>query len=379
MNARSTFSEWLGSGFRSVYEANICSDDRCTFTTIAWLVVVIVFGAVCSQMWAAPLTPGNILVTQYNHVLEYTLSGELVQEIPVPHPDTSRRDATDIVVSEQGFVYVFNIAPFDKDYISVYDPFNESWRHHYVAAQSGGISDGDLSLMGNTLYVRATAINMHDYSTTTISIPGRGISEISAGYDGRLYVVNSGSPANSIRILDAETFEIVNQVTVFETNYIRGIAADGAGQIYVTDLGGNILVFDKTGKLQREKNAGTSSFYDLDLSAGGRLAGGTRFGEIAVTDTLLESVNVFSTRGSEAYVCFVPEWPLRIVSSLEIAGPNEVVENSEGQYCASVHYDNGDSVDVTSLVEWSLSSETYASIDDLGKLTTQLLLNGEHT
>jgi hypothetical protein len=55
---------------------------------------------------------------------------------------------------------------------------------------------------------------------------------------------------------------------------------------------------------------------------------------------------------------------------LEIFGPQEVADNTEAQYTATAHYNDGTSSDVTESANWSVSPETYGSINQDGKLTT---------
>ncbi len=59
-----------------------------------------------------------------------------------------------------------------------------------------------------------------------------------------------------------------------------------------------------------------------------------------------------------------------LLEGLEIIGPDEVEENSNGQYLAIAHYDNGSTRDVTIQGEWWVEPGTYASIDGDGLVTT---------
>lgn len=262
--------------------------------------------------FATEFTPGNVLVTQNNVLLEYTRVGELVQQIPVPHPDTSRRDATDIIVDEYGRAYVLNIAPFDNDYLSIYDPAQTSWTHHPVAAFLGNISDGDLSISldGKSAYTKSLAISLEDFSTINISISGRGVAEISMGFDGYLYALDSGSPRHGVRVLDPGSFEILNTLILRDEQQYRinarGIAVTETGDIFVSAWDGRFYAYDSSATLIDYCQLGYS-FIDLDLSVSdGVLVAGSRFGTIAIVDVSFDSIFTFPTHGSEAYVCFVP-------------------------------------------------------------------------
>ena len=262
--------------------------------------------------FAAQFTPGNILVTQDTVLLEYTRIGELIQQITVPHPDTGRRYATDIIVDEYGRAYVLNIAPFDNDYISVYDPAQALWTHNRVDTYLGNGSDGDLSISldGRFAYTKRQEISLEDFSTIDISIPGRGVAEISMGFDGNLYALDSGSPRHGVRVLDPASFEITNTLTLRDEEQsrlnARGIAVTETGDIFVSAWDGRFYAYDSSATLIDYCQVG-HSFNDLDLSlSDGVLAAGSRFGTIAIVDTSFESIFTFETRGEQAYVCFVP-------------------------------------------------------------------------
>ena len=60
-----------------------------------------------------------------------------------------------------------------------------------------------------------------------------------------------------------------------------------------------------------------------------------------------------------------PEVPVLLVG-LEISGPNEVFGEGSASYYAYALYDDGSTLIVTDLVEWSLSSEEFAVIDPNG-------------
>ncbi|GAI49038.1 unnamed protein product, partial [marine sediment metagenome] len=53
---------------------------------------------------------------------------------------------------------------------------------------------------------------------------------------------------------------------------------------------------------------------------------------------------------------------------LEIAGPNEILEETTAQYEAIALYGDGSSADVTSLTQWLVEPNEYADIDEPGLL-----------
>ena len=60
----------------------------------------------------------------------------------------------------------------------------------------------------------------------------------------------------------------------------------------------------------------------------------------------------------------------QILVDLTIDGPSTVAENSETQYSATAHFDDGSEFDVTIFCDWLVKPDTYASIDTFGRLTT---------
>lgn len=55
---------------------------------------------------------------------------------------------------------------------------------------------------------------------------------------------------------------------------------------------------------------------------------------------------------------------------LTIDGPPTVTENSEAQYWATAYFDDNSEFDVTIFCDWSVKPDTYASINNFGRLTT---------
>ncbi len=56
---------------------------------------------------------------------------------------------------------------------------------------------------------------------------------------------------------------------------------------------------------------------------------------------------------------------------LTVEGQSTVVENTYADYTATALFDNGEEFEVTLLCDWSVDPETYAHIDEFGRLTTE--------
>lgn len=263
---------------------------------------------------AASFTPGNLLVTDNNYLMEYTIGGQLVQTISVPHPDTSRHDATDVVVDRFGRAHVLNSAPFSSSYVSTYNPMDSTWSHHNATAYLGNVSDGDMSLYGDYLITKSEAISIVDFSRETLFVPGGGVGEISVGRDGFLYALDSGSPRAGVRKLSPDVtalpMDVVDTLQLLDPlGYrlsARGIAVDENGDIFAADWDGNIYKYDQFGNLLDVFGTTASNLLDIDLSDTGQLVLGGRFGDVVVTDTEFSTFSKFSVGGGLAYVSFVP-------------------------------------------------------------------------
>ncbi len=92
------------------------------------------------------------------------------------------------------------------------------------------------------------------------------------------------------------------------------------------------------------------------------------------TQGLIDDVRIYDRALSDVEV-----WQLfnafRELESLEVVGPAEMAENSQSQYNAIAHYDDGSSMDVTAAANWFVEPDEYADIDSLGLLTTGQLFN----
>ena len=255
-------------------------------------------------------TPGNVLVTNGNILREYTPNGVIVQSFTVPHPDLGfGDDVTDMVVDVVGRVHVVNSAPFDPDYLSTYSPPAQSWEHHPITAFLGNISDGDLAILGSTLYTKNQSISTIDFSTMDLAIPGGNVGEVSAGLNGNLYVLEGGSPRNTVRILDPVTLEILDQFDLAEANDQRGIAVTPNGEMYIADWDGTVYHYNADGtQLLGSLSTGTSNLLDIDVGPDGTLVAGGRFGEVIVTDVFFSSFSSFDAGGDivGSYVTVVP-------------------------------------------------------------------------
>lgn len=274
---------------------------------------------------ALPFNMTNILVTESNVLSEYTLSGGFVQSFNVPHPDTTRYDASDIVVTAEGAAVVRNSAPFDNDYFSRLDPVTGMWSHYSADRIGfGNVSDADLSLRGSIAVTNGRELNLENGVVSPFTVPGfRGVGEVSWGLDGLLYALDSGSPRHGVRVLDPTDFSLLRQLTLLDWDGFRidarGIAVTKLGQMFVADWDGMIYEYTPDATLVQSKATGAFNLLDINLDEQGTLIAGSRFGEITVTDTSLSSMFNFNVGGGLSYVSFARSVPAAVPTPTTLA------------------------------------------------------------
>lgn len=269
--------------------------------------------AVCSQstVLAAPFALGNILVSVDDTIHEYTITGDLVQSIPVPHPDTTRYDAADVVYDRYGNIHVVNYAPFSNDYISTYNPTTDSWQHTPAPVSFGNGSDGDLSILGDKVFRRGVRMDATTLTVETFNIGMfNGPSETSVGRDLLLYSISSGSPR--YRVQRTDPLSLANVGPEFELRDASGSRLNGRGlavtedeTLFVADWDGRIYVFDSQGTFISDFATGIRSLNELNLRSDGMLLAANRFGEVVLTDTAFSFARTFDAGSGQGYATFV--------------------------------------------------------------------------
>ncbi len=327
----------------------------------------------------APFTLGNLLITRAGEVREYTLEGELVQTIPVPHPQTSNRDIGDVVYDSTGRIHVLNFAAWDTSYISTYDPAQASWSHSEIpdSYHFGNLADGDLSIRGNSIYGKEFVMNLASRVVSPFSVDlFGGVSESAMGADGILYNINSGSPRGRVQRTHPVTFENIGEVLELRTadhHFInsRGVAVTPDGDIFAASHDGGIYQFDHAGNLLRTLESDLHGFVDIDLSNAGLLAAGTTDGHLLVTNTDLAPPAILSLGGGPIYVAFVEtrEFPVR--------PPHFLIEETQsGDLRVSVN-NWTEAMSHVRVIGWDRSSDlvNWTEIPDSSK-TRSVILDG---
>jgi outer membrane protein assembly factor BamB len=144
-------------------------------------------------------------------------------------------------------------------------------------------------------------------------------------------------------------------ITITDTNwhFIAAIFESGALKIYIDGVERG----SKTGSISSIKAT------DEPLLIGQENSGGYFEG-------LIDDVRIYHGILSADEIQQLYQSGLAYVVELEIIGPEQVTENSQVQYTAIAHYDEGSTKDVTNSAQWSVEPNTIASVED-GLLHTQ--------
>lgn len=264
--------------------------------------------------FAAPISSGNVLVSEDNVLYEYTPAGAFVQsfDIPdsagaIPNSDTAR----DIAVKAGSTnVHVYN-GTFTAS-MSTLDSTSPSWTHQTIAGLStvNNVSYGGIAVAGPFVFVTdmATAgagapqgIVRFDSSGGSIRF-ATGIDpiDLNVGQDGMLYALAD----DVVYVYDPRTaafqYSFDLDVTIGAGDY-RSVAANAAGQLFVVDWSGNLRKTDANGTQLLSTNIG-GNLTDVDVSAAGIVVVGEWAGDVTVTDENFTSPSSFTVGSTQTFV-----------------------------------------------------------------------------
>jgi len=221
-------------------------------------------------------------------------------------------------VSNNVHVYNGTFSP----YMSTYNTVTGDWSHITKSGFStvNNVSYGGIDIFGSTVFATdmATAdpgtpkgVISFDIRTgaATRFAEATEPEDLTIGLDGLLYTLNRDVAIS----YDPNTFALLGSINIGSGDN-RSIAVDENGDIFVARWDGDINHFDMDGNLLNSISPGCDwigfdtqcEFIDIDISLGGQLALGTRFGEILLTDTSLNNVTTFDVGSSETFVDFSP-------------------------------------------------------------------------
>lgn len=279
------------------------------------------------ELFAGAVSPGNLLVSSDNTVHEITPDGQVVQSFATEYPDgyPATEYARDVAVDGDGIVHIYN-GTFSP-YMSSYNPVDATWTHRnypiFNTANNGSYGGIDVDL--NQVFVtdgltdKGVVLFDTDAGQGFRFAEGTDAIDLTLGLDGLLYVLSpGGSPGGrTVDAYDPRTYSFVKSIdltAIFGWTEHRSIAVDYDGNLFIADWDGEIHRVSAAGELVQTINPPCDwigfeikcSFYDIAISETGRLALGSRFGEIIVTDVNFSSVSKFQIGNRGAFVEFVP-------------------------------------------------------------------------
>jgi len=268
------------------------------------------------------IDPANILVAVDQTIREYTMTGSLVQTIPVPYPVSPRPGTEwlkDVVMVDSDHMAVFN-GTFSP-YLSVLELSTGSWSHQTLAGWTMGNSQ-DLSGMGayrSRVFVtdgstvggepRGTIVFDMDAGTANRFEDRKGTHDVNVGLDGKLYLYGEdwGDP-DVLHIYDPQSLTYERTIRFPEYFTARGVAANRDGEIYLT-RGGEVMKISPTGQLLDVYPFPNFFPSDIDIAPDGRVIVATPYNGVYITDeSFTEFTNIsgfFDARVGFAFA--VPE------------------------------------------------------------------------
>lgn len=291
----------------------------------------------------------NLLVSTNDQIHELTTDGELVDTILVPYPGGSRpgtERVRDLVVDPEGRILVYN-GTFDP-FLSTYDPSAGTWSHETHAGWStenatyyGGIANLDLFVFVtdmNTFGDSESGVIRFDRSGgVTIRFHAGGLSpnprDLTLGLDGLLYVRRT-TLGPDIDIYDPTTLQFLGGIDLLP---FTDLAVNADGEIFTISIfDGTIRHYDANQTLLKTivPTCGQSicAPADIDISPGGTIAIGGRFGDVLLTDESLSIQSSFRVGSQLAFVAFAAESRI-IPAAIDIkpdSEPNPINPRSRG-------------------------------------------------
>jgi hypothetical protein len=273
----------------------------------ALLVTFITLVAVATAQ-AAPLTPGNVLISNLNtgSLTEVTTAGAQVQSFLFPDFAGGFHDLRDIVVAPSGFVEAYN-GTFTP-HLSTLDPATNTITSRTFPGWStvNNISYGGVGAIADGVYVTdmATAgapeLGVVRFSTSggpTTRFGSREYIDLTIGGDGLLYAL-AGSAVDVYDPAAGDAFvRTISFASGVSSGDIRGIAVASNGRLYAAGWNGTVYEVSSAGALLNSRPTGTNNLTDIDLNDANQLLVGSRFGTVILTDVTLASQTTFPVPG----------------------------------------------------------------------------------
>lgn len=265
---------------------------------------------------ALSLVPGNLLVSIDNTLIQFDRKGTEISTVDIPHPDTVHFDTYGAITDKFGRVHVLSTGRNSNDYVSTFDPVAQTWRHTLISIHVGDVHTGELTIRGKEIFTKQHRISLTDFSVTDLDLEKihfSGLDDLIVGSSGQLYGTDNSNPSTFLTSfsLDADG-GIVGEVNSVRLNdgfgedlNISGVVARDGGKTYVATGNGRIYRYSDSSQPDTSRTLGVVGLLNLDEDRRGALVAGSRFGDIVLTNTMLNDPLVFSAGNDLAYVTFV--------------------------------------------------------------------------
>lgn len=269
-------------------------------------------------VFAASLTPGNILISSEEVLYEYTTAGVFVQSLPIPDytgeiPNLST--ARDIAVKVgSDLVHVFN-GTFEP-FLSTVNMVTSSWSHDTYGGWSiiNNSTYGGIAVTGDYVFVTDMSASLgtemgiirFDLGGSTVRFADTTAPiDLNMGLDGLLYALDG----QYVRIYNPATLALLNTINLHSTiafNDYRSVAANSAGEMFVVDWDGDIHKTDSSGNgvlsVSLTSTAQSKFLMDVDVAATGTVIVGDNSGGVTITDESFASPTGFAVGTSAIFV-----------------------------------------------------------------------------
>lgn len=315
-----------------------------TFVVAIALTSLLAIGT--TSVRADPVLPGNILVSQHTNrsVLEYTPTGNLLQQFVVPYPTSPIESLRDIVVDGAGRIQIYNgtFDPYLTTLTPTVGPGAATYDHHTFAGWStvNNGTHGGIGVVGNFAFVTDAKtfgpgdepMGLIRFDLTTFAAQrfatANDYSDLTIGQNGLVYALAGGGPADHIDVFDPLTLSPIRSIPFSPGAFgadIRGIAVDASENIYAAGWDRSIYHLDRNGAVVRSLPTGLN-LLDIDLGLNGSLvvAGGFTDGHVILTTTALNDFTSFPAGFDQIHVAFtspagVPEPSVLALTALGLA------------------------------------------------------------
>ena len=266
-------------------------------------------------------TPGNVLVSNEDVLLEYTPAGVLVQTIYVLESDGTEppTNAGDLVLDAFGTLHLYNGNANPDPVLSSFSPATGTWEHHafldWDGANNGLATTGSYVFASDRKFfnepAEANGIVRFDLASGFAAqrfAEGSDYRDVAIGLDGLVYGSNQNGLSTTVGIYDPDTLAHLGTLTLDEP--VRGLAVNALGQIF--GAGDEIYRFNPDGSVADSiAPGGFALLFDIDLDRSGNIVASAGDENVFLTTESLSSITSFTIANfNDLNVAWVQEPPV---------------------------------------------------------------------